>query len=225
MCEVERAGDPRTGTACPSQLEKVSPMNSVKEIFREEAQAFDTAFKLIGGIAIQHAKIEEMLDYLLWQLQCYEISFRSNSATKPKYELQELFRQNRRKINRAHRVMSQRVNLISKQLHHPRITARLSEISYKNFASEWPTLTHRIRDASEQRRDIIHSAIEWSDGQLTRTIGGILDGQRSSLNLMRDEDFLNDLGKLFIDVTVFTQDLGHFLPYAADDQIIVMVTM
>jgi hypothetical protein len=198
---------------------------NIEQLRREHAQAFDTAFRLIGSIAIQHAKIEEMLDYLLWQLQCYEISCRNNSATKPKSKLQELFRQNRQKIHRAHRVMGQRVSMITKELHHPRITARLSEITYNDFAVEWSTLAQRIRDASDQRRDIIHSAIEWSEGQLTRTVGGILDGQRSALNLTRDETFLDNLGKLYIDVTVFTQDLGHFLPYAADDQIIVTVTM
>jgi hypothetical protein len=52
-------------------------------------------------------------------------------------------------------------------------------------------------------------------------------GKRSGLNrtaVKRDEDFLNDLRTLFVDITVFTQDLGHFLPYAADDQMVVTAT-
>lgn len=199
-------------------------MNMMEEIFGEQARAFDEAFKLIGGIAIEHAKIEEMLDYLLWQLMCYEISLRRGSTGKSQQELQSLFRRTRQTIIRAHRVMSQRVALISKQLAQPRITCRLSEITYKDFAAAWPALRTRLVNASEQRRDIIHSAIDWSGGQLTRTVGGVIDGQRSPLDLKRDEAFLNDLRNLFVDVTVFTQDLGHFLPYAAEDQIVVMAT-
>ncbi len=89
-------------------------MNVMEEVFAEQARAFDTALKLIGGIAIEHAKVEEMLDYLLWQLTCYEISLRRGSAGKPKQELQSSFRRTRQTIIRAHRVMSQRVALISK---------------------------------------------------------------------------------------------------------------
>ena len=58
----------------------------------------------------------------------------------------------------------------------------------------------------------------------TRTVGGVIDGQSNPLDLKRDEAFLNDLRTLFVDVTVFTQDLGHFLPYAAEHQIIVTAT-
>jgi len=126
--------------------------------------------------------------------------------------LQSLFRRTRQTIIRAHRVMSQRVALISKQLAQPRITSRLSEITYKDFPAEWPALRTRLVNASEQRRDIIHSAIDWSGGQLTRTVGGVIDGQSSPLDLKRDEAFLNDLRTLFVDLTVFAQDLGHFLP-------------
>jgi hypothetical protein len=162
-------------------------MNKMMEqIFGEEARAFDEAFKIIGGIAIEHAKIEEMLDYLLWQLTCYEISLRRGSTAKPKQELQSLFRRTRQTINRAHRVMSQRVGLISKQLAQPRIMSRLAEITYKDFAAAWPGLRSRLLHASEKRRDIIHSAIDWSGGQLTRTVGGILDGQSNPLDLKRD---------------------------------------
>jgi hypothetical protein len=110
-------------------------MNVMEEIFGEQARAFDEAFKLIGGIAIEHAKIEEMLDYLLWQLTCCEFSLRRGSAGKPKQELQSLSRRTRQRIFRAHRVMGQRVALISKQLAQPRITCRLSEITYKDFAA------------------------------------------------------------------------------------------
>jgi len=200
-------------------------MNTMEAIFREEGQAFEEAFKLIGGIAMEHAKIEDMLDYLLWQLKCYEISLRRGSTGKAKQELQSLFRRTRQTIYGAHRVMRQRVGLISKELAQPRIKSRLSEITYRDFGSAWPPLRTRLLNASEQRRDIIHSAIEWSGGQLTRTIGGILDGQRLPLELKRDEAFLNDLSTLFVDLTVFTQDLGHFLPYAADDQIVITATM
>jgi hypothetical protein len=199
-------------------------MNMIEEIFGEQARAFDEAFKLIGGIAIEHAKLEEMLDYLLWQLTCYETSLRRGSTGKPRQELQWVFRRTRQTIFRAHRVMSQRVALISKQLAQPRIRCRLSEITYKDFAAAWPVLQTRLVNASEQRRDIIHSAIDWSGGQLTRTVGGVIDGQSSPLDLKRDEAFLNDLRRLFVDITVFTQDLGHFLPYAADDQLVVMAT-
>ena len=86
----------------------------------------------------------------------------------------------------------------------------MSEITYKDFAADWPTLRARLVRASELRRDIIHSAIDWSAGQLTRTVGGIIDGQSSPLDLRRDEAFLNDLRTLFVDVAVFTQDLGHY---------------
>jgi len=140
----------------------------MEEIFGEQARAFDEAFKLIGGIAIEHAKIEEMLDYLLWQLTCYEISQRRGSTGKPRQELQSLFRRTRQTIIRAHRVMGQRVSLISKQLAQPRIRDRLSEITYKDFAVAWPSLQTRLVNAAEQRRDIIHSAIDWSGGEHLR---------------------------------------------------------
>jgi hypothetical protein len=125
-------------------------MNKMMEqIFGEEARAFDEAFKIIGEIAIEHAKIEEMLDYLLWQLTCYEISLRRGSTAKPKQELQSLFRRTRQTINRAHRVMSQRVSLISKQLAQPRIMSRLAEITLQRFcrcvAQSSVTFTSRLR--------------------------------------------------------------------------------
>src|ERR1700730_30969 len=201
-------------------------MNKMREqIHQEESRVFDEAFRLIGRIAIEHAKIEEMLDYLFWQLTCYEISLRRGSADKSKQALQSVFREIRQGINRAHRVMSQRVSLIRKQLAQPRIAARLSEISYRDFAAAWPVLGVRILDASKTRRNIIHSVVDWSDGQLARTIGGVLDGQSNALDLKRDEAFLTKIQTLFVDVTVFTQDLGHFLPYAAYEQIIVTATM
>jgi len=180
------------------------------DIFKGTAEIKE-AMTVVGWIAINHARVEAALDYLLWQLRCFELSSRKAHQNKSEIELQALFRADKPKRS----IVSTKVASVQKYLDHDtgRVASRLNSLEGgDNFAREWRNLGERIEDLSQKRNAVVHSAIGWSGLDVVRSPSWDTE-DRLGVNLDRDQQLVADLGQLSIEVLSFATRVGQALPF------------
>jgi hypothetical protein len=183
----------------------------------------EQAVTTIGYIAISHARVEDCLSYLVWQLDSFEKAGRRSHRILSAEQLQARLREARREVKR--RLIKQQVANISTALASGRVATRLYQVENgTEFTSTWQALAPQIIDLSDQRNEAVHSAIAWSAGGLVRTIGGTLNSNTVSLDLGRDHQLATDLGQLAINLGIFVTSLGIHLPFVGNDKIITVPT-
>jgi hypothetical protein len=194
-----------------------------RQIFAGTAE-IERAVTVVGWVAITHARVEEALDYLLWQLEAFDRAGRRSHKRLPPHELQNMLRALRQEVSGG--LIKHRVAMVTECFTRQRIAKRLGELENGiRFPTTWQTLATRIVDLSVRRNEVIHSAIGWSAGEVVRTIGGPLDGTTLSVDLARDWQLATDLGNLATEIGQFSTDLGFNLPFAGDDKIVVATTV
>jgi hypothetical protein len=173
------------------------------------------AMLLVGWIAVNHARVEDMLDYLRWHLECFELESDETVKQMSENELQEFFRT---KIPERGSVPI-RVKKVQDYLTRTAgaVARRLNEYEEEGaIKKEWPDLGARIKSLSTQRNAVVHSTISWSAGGLVRHPNWDISGQHTPVDLRRDEELRNDLGNLATDIGSFATRLGRILPFRAN---------
>jgi hypothetical protein len=210
------------------QKQRTQPVEAASQSRRSFADRFkgtaeiQEALKIIGQIAINHAGVENSLNYLLWQLRAYEYSTRNKQAKRPLNDVQYDLRQMRREAKKQ--LIVQKLKEVRDLLSKGRIEKRLDELGKKaEMLARWQELESRTDTLSNERNEVIHSGVSWSENRLMRKTGSVLDQEPLPINLALDNALAQNLGKLMIEFGVFTTGLGNILPFKSDDQIITNV--
>jgi hypothetical protein len=194
---------------------------SFADAFKGTAE-IKAALAVVGQVAINHARMEEALNYLVWQLRAYERATRKSQANRPEADIQADLRNMRREKTRQ--LIRDKLADVGTLLSHERIAKRLNDLGETaQVKASWEQIASRTEALSEKRNDIIHSAVGWSAERLVRQIGSVLDKQPEPIDLEIDKQLANDLGTLMIDYGTFTTNLGGLLPFKANDLIITSV--
>jgi hypothetical protein len=194
---------------------------SFSDLFEGAAQLKE-AFAIVGHVAINHAGVEDALNYLLWQLRAYEFSTRNKQKSRARADIQDDLRQMRQEAKKqliVHKLAEAR-ELLTKE----RVLRRLREAGKADEVSaKWRELEAKVLELSDKRNEVVHSALAFSGGGVVRQMGNALDQKQVPVNIHSDAELVSQLGKLAIDLGMFTTDLGYILPFQADDQIITSV--
>ena len=182
------------------------------------------AYMIIGWIAVNHARLEQHLDYLIWQLEVFDFAGRRSHRDKSDAEVRELSKQLRHQLKIESSRVEDKLNRIYRHLTTERAAQRVAEIGQREHVlSEWSSLSDRIAALPERRNEVIHSAVSWSAGSTT----GLLrksdwhhDLPHLSLDLKRDEQLNSDIGAALTKLMEFTTTLTHLLPFKGDLTII-----
>jgi hypothetical protein len=205
----------------PSTQQSGRPQGSFADLFEGTAELKE-AFEVIGHVAINHAGVEDALNYLLWQLRAYEFSTRNKQKSRERADIQDDLRQMRREAKKQ--LIVHKLVEVRELLARERVLKRLREAGRaEEVGAKWQELEARALDLSDKRNDVVHSALAFAGGGVVRQIGDAVDQRHVPVNIQSDGKLVSELGKLAIEVGIFTTDLGYILPFPADDQIITSV--
>jgi hypothetical protein len=90
-------------------------------------QEIEKAVTVIGWIAINHARVEDSLDYLVWQLDAFEMAGRRSHRALSADELQARLRKLRRTAKWS--PIKNRVKKVGEVLSLGRVATRLRELA------------------------------------------------------------------------------------------------
>jgi hypothetical protein len=85
------------------------------------------AYLLIGWIAVNHARIEQRLSYLAWQLEVFDLAGRKKYRNKTDAEIRTLAKERRIDPKRPVGRIEDFVNMVEEHLAKQRVARRLQE--------------------------------------------------------------------------------------------------
>lgn len=177
-------------------------------------------YTIIGWIAVNHATLEQNLDYFLWQLEVFEFAGRQAHCKKSESDIRALAKQLRLDPKRKPKRIEEKLKSITEYLTKKRVWRRLNEAGQaSSFAQRWSLLCSEITDLTSRRNQVIHSAVSWFTGSPTvifRQTGWTNDHPNSSLDPKNYLQLIDAIGGTSTRVMELTIELNYLLPFKGD---------
>jgi ribosomal protein L18E len=179
------------------------------------------AYTLIGWIAVNHARMEQHLDYLQWQLDVFQFAGRPAHRNKTDAEIRDLSKQYRNNGPQSSGRIQDRVRHVTEHLTAKRASQRLSKIGQRErVLNDWTSLGANLTALTKQRNEVVHSAVSWSAGSVMRESTWSRDLPHLPLDLDRDNQLNASIGAALTNLQLLTTDLAQSLPFKGDHTIL-----
>jgi hypothetical protein len=178
-------------------------------------------YTLIGWIAVNHARLEQHLDYLQWQLDVFEVAGRRASRDKTDEEIRNLSRTLTESKSRKSSRIEDRVRHVTDHLMKCRASRRLDEIGERERTLKlWEPLGAKMIALSARRNAVIHSSVSWCAGSVIRETSWQHDDPYLPLDLDRDNQLNSSIANALTMLNQFSTELAQLLPFKGYHKII-----
>lgn len=186
--------------------------------FTGDEELFDALCR-VGMIVCACARLEGAIAYFEWQLVAFTWEKQNPQASAA----------GRQKALRAERAswdryvqLTHRLSSATKAFEAQPVSSRISkDKELRRLRRHWESLREEARKLGEKRNSIGHTYLSWRDGKVQREIGRPWS-EKTVVSKAEDNVLIKDLTELTVEIGKLTTKLGQLLPFADDDQILIV---
>ena len=175
----------------------------------------------VGMIISNCAMLEAAVAYLEWQLVAFTWDKENPTASPADRQAAIIARRN---DWNKYTPLDSRLGSASNAMNASAITERANRVPrVRELRSKWNKLREEARDCGVKRNVIGHTELAWHNGRVVRTIGRPWQ-ESAPVSEADDEALRSEIGRVAIEISALTTELGFALPFADQDQIISVST-